>query len=75
MRYRLTPRQRKSHPRLAGKDVYTIIWTTTPWTLPASEAVAFNPELEYVAIDNWMGGWLRLRCREGTAVVGRIRGG
>jgi len=24
-----------------------IIWTTTPWTLPANEAVAFNPELEY----------------------------
>jgi isoleucyl-tRNA synthetase len=30
--------------------VYTIIWTTTPWTLPASLAVAFNPTLEYVAL-------------------------
>ncbi|MGD0445831.1 MAG: isoleucine--tRNA ligase [Edaphobacter sp.] len=30
--------------------VYTIIWTTTPWTLPASQAVAFNPDLEYVAL-------------------------
>ncbi|MGH9597111.1 MAG: class I tRNA ligase family protein, partial [Edaphobacter sp.] len=30
--------------------VYTIIWTTTPWTLPASQAVAFNPNLEYVAL-------------------------
>jgi isoleucyl-tRNA synthetase len=30
--------------------VYTIIWTTTPWTLPASLAVAFNPEIEYVAL-------------------------
>ena len=37
-------------PTLAGKDVYTIIWTTTPWTLPASLAVAFNPEMEYVAL-------------------------
>lgn len=26
------------------------IWTTTPWTLPANEAVALNPELEYVLI-------------------------
>ncbi len=34
------------------KDVWTIIWTTTPWTLPASLAVAFHPELEYVALRN-----------------------
>ncbi len=33
------------------KSVYTIIWTTTPWTLPASLAVAFHPELEYVALN------------------------
>ncbi len=35
---------------LAGRSVYTIIWTTTPWTLPASQAVAFNPELDYAAV-------------------------
>jgi isoleucyl-tRNA synthetase len=33
----------------AGK-VSTIIWTTTPWTLPASMAVAFHPRAEYQAI-------------------------
>ena len=27
-----------------------VIWTTTPWTLPANQAVALNPELEYVVI-------------------------
>jgi len=27
-----------------------VIWTTTPWTLPANEAVALNAELEYVAV-------------------------
>jgi len=32
------------------QDLYTIIWTTTPWTIPASQAVAFNPDLEYVAL-------------------------
>lgn len=26
------------------------IWTTTPWTLPANQAVALNPELEYVLL-------------------------
>ncbi len=30
--------------------VSVVIWTTTPWTLPASQAVALHPELEYVAI-------------------------
>jgi len=27
-----------------------VIWTTTPWTLPANRAVALNPELEYVLV-------------------------
>ncbi|HHH39612.1 MAG TPA: isoleucine--tRNA ligase, partial [Sedimenticola sp.] len=27
-----------------------VIWTTTPWTLPANQAVALNPSLEYVVV-------------------------
>ncbi len=27
-----------------------VIWTTTPWTLPANRAVALHPELEYVVV-------------------------
>ncbi len=34
-------------PELKGKPVYVIIWTTTPWTLPANLAVALHPEDEY----------------------------
>jgi isoleucyl-tRNA synthetase len=34
-------------PALAGRSVATVIWTTTPWTLPANLAVAFHPELDY----------------------------
>jgi isoleucyl-tRNA synthetase len=30
--------------------VAVVIWTTTPWTLPANQAVALNPELEYVIV-------------------------
>jgi isoleucyl-tRNA synthetase len=37
---------------LREKKVYTIIWTTTPWTLPASMAVAFHPDEEYVALES-----------------------
>jgi hypothetical protein len=39
-------------PPLAGLDApAAAIWTTTPWTLPASLAVAVHPEHEYVAAD------------------------
>src|SRR5467141_4155495 len=36
---------------LKGKNVYAIIWTTTPWTIPASMALAFNPAFEYAAVE------------------------
>ena len=51
VRYRLTSPPEAIDPRLAGKRVSTIIWTTTPWTLPASLAVAFHPDFEYVALE------------------------
>jgi len=51
VRYKLTSAPEAIDPALAGKEVYTIIWTTTPWTLPASMAVAFHPDFEYVAIE------------------------
>ncbi|MFA5516501.1 MAG: isoleucine--tRNA ligase [Desulfuromonadales bacterium] len=35
---------------LAGKKLSFVIWTTTPWTIPANLAVALNPELPYVAV-------------------------
>ena len=28
-----------------------VIWTTTPWTLPANQAVCLHPELEYVLVE------------------------
>jgi isoleucyl-tRNA synthetase len=52
IRYQLTSDPAALDPTLAGQSVYTIIWTTTPWTIPASQAVAFNPEMEYVALKN-----------------------
>jgi isoleucyl-tRNA synthetase len=53
VRYKLTSDPSLLRPELAGeKEIYTIIWTTTPWTLPASVAVAFHPERKYVALRN-----------------------
>jgi isoleucyl-tRNA synthetase len=36
---------------LPGKPAYLVIWTTTPWTLPANLALAVNPEIEYSVIE------------------------
>ena len=36
-------------PELAGRYVSTLIWTTTPWTIPSNLAVAFHPDLVYGA--------------------------
>src|SRR5579863_6310052 len=39
-------------PALAGKRVFGLIWTTTPWTIPANLAIAFHPKFTYSAIEN-----------------------
>ncbi len=31
-----------------GKDASIVIWTTTPWTLPANTGIALNPDIDYV---------------------------
>ena len=36
-------------PDLAGRYVSTLIWTTTPWTIPSNLAIAFHPDLIYGA--------------------------
>lgn len=38
-------------PALAGRSVSVLIWTTTPWTIPANLAIAFHPTLEYGAFE------------------------
>lgn len=38
-------------PVLKGKKVSMIIWTTTPWTIPANLAIALHPGLKYAAVE------------------------
>ncbi len=52
VKYALLDDPSQIDPALAGKKVSTIIWTTTPWTLPASMAVAFHPDEDYVALES-----------------------
>ena len=32
-------------------DVQIIIWTTTPWTIPANLGISVHPELKYVVVE------------------------
>src|SRR5438874_6573219 len=38
-------------PALVGRRVFVLIWTTTPWTLPANLGIAVHPDFEYVAFE------------------------
>ncbi len=61
-------------PELVG--AYAVIWTTTPWTIPVNQAIAYGPEVEYVLaftarsrlqgyrIELNFSGMLSLRCRK-----------
>jgi len=67
-----------------GNDVSALIWTTTPWTLPANRALAFHPDYEYVVAETSVGKLLLARERvraladelkiEVTAERGAIKG-
>lgn len=41
----------KVDPALEGKTVSIVIWTTTPWTLPANLGISFNHAFEYSAVE------------------------
>src|SRR3569833_417906 len=36
-------------PELVG--AHAVIWTTTPWTIPVNQALAYGPEIEYALVD------------------------
>ena len=58
-------------PSLA-KDAFAVIWTTTPWTIPANQALNLNPKLEYSLVDTER-GLLRAGERAGREVPGPLR--
>jgi isoleucyl-tRNA synthetase len=55
VRFKLMSDPAAIDPALAGRDVYALIWTTTPWTIPANLAISFHPKFEYVAVDTPQG--------------------
>ena len=50
VRFKIKPGQTLPHGvqhYFEKKEAYILIWTTTPWTLPANVAIALHPDLEY----------------------------
>jgi isoleucyl-tRNA synthetase len=37
---------------LSGREVFVLIWTTTPWTLPAHLGITVHPDFEYSAVEH-----------------------
>ncbi|MDY7524926.1 isoleucine--tRNA ligase [Sphingomonas sp. 10B4] len=35
----------------SGNKIHAVIWTTTPWTIPVNQALAYGPEIEYWLVD------------------------
>ncbi len=59
-------------PALTGRPVSVIIWTTTPWTLPANLAIAFHPEHDYAAWES--GGEVYITAHRLMPFVAEILG-
>jgi isoleucyl-tRNA synthetase len=60
-------------PALAGKRVAVVIWTTTPWTLPANLAIVVHPDEDYVVFRSGDGHYLvAAKLLEATARACRL---
>ena len=51
MKFALKDDLKSEVPGVVGKKVFVVIWTTTPWTIPANLGICLNPDLIYVAVD------------------------
>ncbi len=64
-------------PVVGQSNTFVLIWTTTPWTLPANLAVAYNKDLEYVRATHDKGGqkettYILAKCRLDEMVLNGI---
>jgi len=48
--FKLTAGAAESIPHRDGDEVFLVVWTTTPWTLPANLAVAVHPDFTYACV-------------------------
>ena len=57
--------------------VYALIWTTTPWTIPANQALNFHPEFDYALVKTPRGGLILAasrveECLNGYGLEGEV---
>ncbi len=52
VKFPLNPAVSGRLPALRGKRAFVVIWTTTPWTLPANLAIAVHPDVPYVIVES-----------------------
>lgn len=57
-----------------GDHVYSLVWTTTPWTLPANKAICFNPDHTYVLIKQLSSGRLIIVGGERLSALSSLLG-
>ncbi len=50
VKFPMTGESLSEFPELKDKKVSVLIWTTTPWTIPANLAISLHPDFEYVAV-------------------------
>ena len=53
-----------------GKPTYIVIWTTTPWTMPANVAIALHPDFEYAWVE--CEGEILFMAKEMLEAVGKV---
>ena len=71
VKFRLTP----DAERIVGRSpTYLVIWTTTPWTLPANLAVAFNPRMNYFIVQRGTESFILAQTAHEVPVIGAISG-
>src|SRR5215211_2918749 len=51
------------------RKIFFLIWTTTPWTLPANLGIAVNPNFEYSAVENGRDGEVYIVASELVGAV------
>ena len=64
-------------PGDGNKKAFTVIWTTTAWTIPANQALNAHPELEYALVDSPRGVYMLAaslveKCLERFGLEGRV---
>ncbi|KAL5332839.1 tRNA synthetases class I-domain-containing protein [Aspergillus crustosus] len=52
------PSHLEQNPLLKDNKISAVIWTTTPWTLPANAAIAVHPQLKYTIVESPSHGYL-----------------